>query len=91
VGPVGRWVSSRQGVVALVVAVLFVAATTDGGPDVLTSPLRFVLAFAAAFVAASLLARWWEERTWPEAPAFARRAGAAPAPDENSTCPRSSP
>ena len=42
-------------------------------PD-LRTPGRFLALLAVAAVVVWLAARWWESRTWPETPAFARRA-----------------
>ena len=39
----------------------------------LRSPARFAGALVVAALVVGVAARWWESRTWPETPAFARR------------------
>lgn len=68
-----RLFRSREGVAALVVAFAFAALSNHGPRDVLTSPVRFLIALPVAALAMWLLARWWEARTWPAAAAFAKR------------------
>ncbi len=69
-----RWARSRQGGVAVVGALVVTAVTVDSSRDVLTSPFRFVAALVIAAFLVWIVARWWEARTWPEPPSFARRA-----------------
>src|SRR5688572_29923414 len=70
---IGRWVRSRHGISTVVVTVLAIAVEARWGlrpATVLATPV-----FAA--VATAVLAMWWDGRTVPETPPFAKpRAGA---------------
>lgn len=68
-----RLFRSREGAAALVVALAFAVLSNDGPRDVVASPVRFLIALPVAALAMWLLARSWESRTWPAAPAFAQR------------------
>ena len=69
----GTWVRSREGGAAVVLAGMVAVLSVDGEHDVLTGFVRFMVGVPVAAVVMWLVARWWEDRTWPETPAFARR------------------
>lgn len=65
--------AGSRGVIALVVATVFTAATVDAADGLLQVVTRFLGALLVGWAVAVLAARSWESATWPQAESFATR------------------